>query len=107
MQSQFLTFFRGSYKSRYFLVPVVVFSIAYTVPKFFELRLAWRPSGCDLGDQMNVTQCSCDQANVTCGPELIATDLRKSKPYIIVYLNWINVIIQVCEKSSHVKRDLI
>ena len=34
---------RSSYKSKFFLLPVIAFSFLYTLPKFFELRLCRVP----------------------------------------------------------------
>ena len=34
-----LTVFRGFYKTRWFIVPVVCLSLTYNIPKFFELKL--------------------------------------------------------------------
>ena len=39
---------RSSYNSKFFLLPVMAFSVLYTLPKFFELRLK--------------TLCDCDAA---------------------------------------------
>ena len=41
----FVNLNRSSYKSKFFLLPVIAFSFLYTLPKFFELRLIKVPVG--------------------------------------------------------------
>jgi len=38
---QFLSFFRHVYSTKSFVIPVILFSCLYNVPKFFELRVGY------------------------------------------------------------------
>ena len=46
---------RSSYKSKFFLLPVMAFSVLYTLPKFFELRLKW-DCGCGGGNNSTLEE---------------------------------------------------
>ena len=51
----FVTLSRSSYKSKFFLLPVIAFSFLYTLPKFFELRLKKVPTVDIIGNATNET----------------------------------------------------
>ena len=93
--------FRSGYKSRVFLVPVCLFALLYNLPKFFELRLERVSAAAEV--EGNATAAA---ANATAAPQeeddednyelsLRATELRKNKLYVRVYLIWMNLFIQV------------
>ena len=60
---------------------MVAFAFLYTVPKFFELRVSWEPNGTQLQGVGEY--------------RLKATDLRKDKIYIRVYLICMNFVVQI------------
>ena len=93
--------FRSGYKSRVFLVPVCLFALLYNLPKFFELRLERVSAAAEV--EGNATAAA---ANATAATQeeddednyelsLRATELRKNKLYVRVYLIWMNLFIQV------------
>ena len=41
-------FFRSFYRGASFILPVVIFAFLYTLPKFFELRVAWEPNSLEV-----------------------------------------------------------
>ena len=51
----FVNMNRSSYKSKFFLLPVMAFSVLYTLPKFFELRLKW-DCGCGGGNNSTLEE---------------------------------------------------
>ena len=65
--------YRGFYKTRWFIVPVVGLSLTYNIPKFFELKLIFAEEGGFEGmeDQEMVDH---PLRNVTV--DIAATDMR-------------------------------
>ena len=43
--------YSGIFKTRWFVLPVVLFTLVYNIPKFFELRLVFTPEGSSQGNQ--------------------------------------------------------
>lgn len=96
--------FRSGYKSKAFIIPILIFSVGYTIPKFFELRLEDVPLN---GSPSNGTQMDLTELNGTSIVEeanevaleyktlLVPTSLRRNKIYIRVYLIWINLFAQI------------
>ena len=48
-------FFSGMCKTRWFVTPVIIFTIVYNIPKFFELHLVYPSNEIDCGT--NTTKC--------------------------------------------------
>lgn len=68
---------------------MVLFAFLYTIPKFFELRLSWKPVG-------NTTQEGAGNESIIVEiPKLEATAMRKDKTYIRVYLICMNFLVQI------------
>ena len=111
-------FFRHSrvFSSKTFVLPVIIFTILYNVPKFFELYvkkevvtktlncsdviedLSYEEhhENCTLNEMGNVTVPDLDEnQNLRYKISIAATELRKNQIYIRVYILWINLIFQV------------
>ena len=81
-------FFRGFYKTRWFIVPVVGLSLTYNIPKFFELKLIFAEedpnmfeglinhSAISSAEHQNIEQpfTHLEVRNITV--DIVATDLR-------------------------------
>ena len=82
-------YYRSYYRGTTFILPVVLFAFLYTIPKFFELRLSWKPVG-------NTTQEGAGNESIIVEiPKLEATAMRKDKTYIRVYLICMNFLVQI------------
>ena len=113
-----MSFFRHSrvFSSKTFVLPVIIFTILYNVPKFFELYvkeevvtktlncsdviedLSYEEhhENCTLNEMGNVTVPDLDEnQNLRYKISIAATELRKNQIYIRVYILWINLIFQV------------
>ena len=85
---QFRPRFRRKYSSRTFIIPVAVFTLAYNVPKFLEIRVA---TVCP-EEHSNSGDClGGGEAIYTIEP----TDMRTDPAYIRVYILWMNLIVQI------------
>ena len=74
-----LTVFRGFYKTRWFIVPVVCLSLTYNIPKFFELKLIFAEEDPNMFEGLiNHSAISpfthLEVRNITV--DIVATDLR-------------------------------
>jgi len=98
--------FRRVYTSRCFIIPVVIFTLLYNVPKFLELRVTWRcdlyqpPKGVNVTamDMANMTADDMEKANVTCGkqePGISPTAMRTEKVDVRVDILWLNLFVQI------------
>eukprot|EP00095_Tigriopus_kingsejongensis_P007902 snap_masked-scaffold132_size323655-processed-gene-1.0 protein:Tk07902 transcript:snap_masked-scaffold132_size323655-processed-gene-1.0-mRNA-1 annotation:"solute carrier family 12 member 9" len=91
--------FRSGYKSKAFIIPIIIFSLGYTIPKFFELRLEDVPI--NGGTALNESLALGNGTLVDVEPEaqfktlLVPTSLRRNKLYIRIYLIWINLFAQI------------
>ena len=56
---------RSSYKSKFFLLPVIAFSFLYTLPKFFELRLCRVPIILDATNETEILSDEEEEAEET------------------------------------------
>jgi len=83
--------YRSYYRGTTFILPVVLFAFLYTLPKFFELRLSWEPL-------RNMSTLSMNESTAEIPmfrAKLMATDMRKDKTYIRVYLICMNFLVQI------------
>ncbi len=84
---------------------MVVFAVLYTLPKFFELRLervaiprAGASNATTAATDLNATATFEDEAEedpVEYRTDLRPTAMRKNKVYIVLYLIWLNLFVQV------------
>ena len=84
-------FCRSYYRGTTFILPVVLFAFLYTLPKFFELRLSWEPLRNMSSLSMNESTAEIPMFRA----KLMATDMRKDKTYIRVYLICMNFLVQI------------
>ena len=74
----FFFFFSGMFKTRWFVTPVILFTLIYNIPKFFELELVYPPD--EIICQSNSTQCSSEKLeNFVDQVELKPTEMRINK----------------------------
>ena len=115
-----ISLFRRNYTSKTFVLPVMIFTLVYNLPKFFELYvkkdvmlksvdcaeimadqsyLEYRPN-CTIDTEDWAQQ----KVNVTVLDQndepqykisITATDLRINRIYIRVYILWLNLIVQI------------
>ena len=62
-----ITLPRLHYSSRYFIVPVVIYSLLYNLPKFFELRIECPASGANATENYQNYQ-NCSLLDMTMAP---------------------------------------
>jgi len=74
--------FRHVYSTRTFVVPVVLFTLCYNIPKFFELTAE---------KVLN----SCAEGNDTMVWTYKLTKMRSNPNYIRIYILWMNLFIQI------------
>ena len=84
--------FRQIYSTKTFVIPVVLFTTLYNVPRFFdtqlfEKRMVWNGTHFH---EVNETAVTDD--NVTLVLEFGPTDLRKNPSYIRIYIQYMNII---------------
>ena len=79
---------RGTYNSLLFLLPVILWSVLYTTPKFFELRHAYEPIN-------NNSSSNNTFEDIEYRLKIVPTEMRKNKHYIRGYLIWANLFMQV------------
>ena len=75
------------FKTRWFVTPVILFTLIYNIPKFFELELVYPPDGniC----QSNSTQCSSEKLeNFVDQVELKPTEMRINKVNLLTYFKY-------------------
>ena len=95
------------------MVPVVIFTLVYNVPKFLELSIQYVPildANATVTSSTNDTVSDNDNATATTanyddfdwtnytGPyqvQLKPTELRLNRTYIRVYILWMNLILQI------------
>ena len=70
-----------SKKTRWFVTPVIIFTIVYNIPKFFELHLVYPPNSIEC--QTNSTQCI--EKEILESVELKPTSMRINKVSIILH----------------------
>ena len=102
--------FRSSYKSKFFVLPIILFSVAYTIPKFFEFRLSTVPNpysstGLPTANKNDSTLTVTEDGDLDLDDDLdltpstmtilVVTPFRKSKLYIRIYLVWLNLFTQI------------
>ncbi|XP_023344148.1 FMRFamide receptor [Eurytemora carolleeae] len=100
--------FSAEWKARMYLIPIVVFSLLFNLPKFFELTTEYdyinKEGFKNLTDKFNQTEFSLENLtaedwinfqNETLGQRLslIPTRLRSNQTYIQVYLTYLNLFI--------------
>ena len=101
------------YSSRTFIIPVVLFTLVYNIPKFFELRVKTTCQELPTGDIKsenisdirsendefirNLTKQIDNRTDCNGTDRLIIepTELRTNRTYITVYIMWMNLIVQV------------
>ena len=116
--SKKLSFFRNNYTSKTFVLPVMIFTLVYNLPKFFELYVKkdvmLKSVDClEIMENQSYIEyrhnCTSDdwedqKVNVTVldhndEPQykisITATDLRINRIYIRVYILWLNLIVQI------------
>ena len=88
---------RGSYRSTSYILPVVLFSLVYTIPKFLELRLVdEKEERCRQLLENTGTPCTNNTYSELSGRVMIVpTSLRENKVYVRIYLGWTNFIVQI------------
>ena len=85
--------YRSSYKSANYILPVVVFSFVYTIPKFFELKLVNQD---DDPVAFRALMNSSGRNNGSFPDSLVVpTELRQNKLYFILYLICSNFVVQI------------
>ncbi len=70
------------YSTRTFVIPVVLFTVCYNVPKFFELTA-------------EKVHNSCANGNSTLIWTYKLTKMRSNPNYIRIYILWMNLFIQI------------
>ena len=100
-----LTVFRGFYKTRWFIVPVVGLSLTYNIPKFFELKLIFAEedpnmfeglinhSAISSAEHQNIEQpfTHLEVRNITV--DIVATDLRLNQVItLFIFQYFLNLI---------------
>jgi len=100
-----ITKYRHKYSSMHFILPVVLYSVLYNLPKFFELTTAC-PAATKQGITFNETSSSEDLqivlnsslAEGSCRyweRNLVPSPLRRSYWYLNIYLLWLNTILNI------------
>ena len=84
-----------SWPPRYFVIPILVFSFVYNLPKFFELHTILVPvQNFPQANGTSTNQTSAWSAqNTTMQAVATGTSLRFNKYYYKVYLTWMNLIL--------------
>jgi len=87
--------FSKSWPSVVYILPIVVFSVLYNLPKFLELQVNSSHQAADFNITNNDTQLSLptDEENIFVLEKIEPTQLRLNPTYIKVYLIYMNFII--------------
>ena len=97
--------FRYNYSSRHFIIPVVLYSVFYNIPKFFELttscsdqQITSHLNNTSLNLQVDFNQSQsiglfggCPNSTL----QLVATDIRINYWYLNIYVLWMNTILNI------------
>ncbi len=70
------------YSTRTFVIPVVLFTVCYNVPKFFELTAEKVQNNCAIGNSTLIWTNK-------------LTKMRSNPNYIRIYILWMNLFIQI------------
>ena len=77
------------FKTRWFVTPVILFTLIYNIPKFFELELVYPPD--EIICQSNSTQCISEKLeNFVDQVELKPTEMRINKVNLHTYFSIIS-----------------
>ncbi|TRY71961.1 hypothetical protein TCAL_14087 [Tigriopus californicus] len=92
---------RKNFSSGIFIIPVLLFTAAYNIPKFFELYveeeiICFNDERFDNATAPYTDPLDCeDPLNHTIQLHILPTDLRTNSTYIRVYILWMNFLIQI------------
>ena len=86
-------YFRGFYKTRWFILPVIGLSLTYNIPKFFELKLIFVDEDPEMFQNYFLNDTVKDLKNVTV--DIAATEMRLNQHYIFVYIFICNSIVNL------------
>ena len=87
--------FRQIYSTKTFVIPVVLFTTLYNVPRFFELQLLEKRMAWNGTHLHNVNETTVMNDNVTMVLEFGPTELRKNPYYIRIYIQYMNIIFKL------------
>ena len=96
---------RYNYSSRHFIIPVVLYSVLYNIPKFFELTTSCpdpeitsqlNNSSSDVQADLNKSRSvgllgECQHGAL----QLVARDIRVNYWYLNIYVLWMNTILNI------------
>ena len=81
--------FRKVYSTKTFIIPVVLFSVTYNIPKFFELTTE------NVTVNANSTPCTRNLASNLTFVDLRPTWLRTNPHYVRIYILWMNLFFHI------------